>query len=241
MFPDTPQDATVDSSPTNDTQLDATQPESQAVDSSSTESTQDSSSQQQDANQGAAAPAPGLPPKDNLYGEFRRKMFEEIAPLIQGAVRDSMLGLQQSQAQTQAVSEVKYQGKYGKADLENVLRHPNATEEDKFFATRGLAYIEAREDTLRDLDTRNEKAQSQSRDAQALQGIVTDYPNLFNRASGQWNFADPLWQKAMQVYNSDARLQAHKNEGLRIAIDRAYAQMAREGQVVIRARTGESL
>lgn len=234
MLNDGQQDAIVDSSATNETQNDANQTESQVVDSSSTDTTQDSSSQQQDANKGADTQNQGLPPKDNLYGEFRRKMFEELTPIIQGAVRDSMLGLQANQAQgnQQTVNEVKYQGKYGKAELENVLRHPNATEDDKMFANRGLAYIEAREDTLKDIDTRSEKAQSQTRQQAALQGIISDYPNLFNKASNQWNFGEPLWQNAMRIYNSEPRLQSYQNEGLRIAIDRAYAQMAREGQVV---------
>lgn len=228
------QDAQVGSSPTPEN--DANQPESQGADSSSVDTTQTSSSQQQDANNGADTTG-NLPPKDNLYGEFRRKILDEVGPIIQGAVRESMLGLQsQNVAGPAQTNEVKYQGKYGKADLENILRHPDATESDKLFATRGLSYIDAKEDIMKEIDGRSEKQATQNRQSQALQSIVNDYPQVFNRQANQWNFADPLWQKAMQIYNSEARLQSFGNEGLRVAIDRAYAQMAREGQLQIKKK-----
>lgn len=226
-------DAQVDSSTTNE-QIDANSAESQVVDSSSTDTTQTSSTQQQVAKEGADA-TNNLPPKDNLYGEFRRKIFDEIAPIIQSTVRESMLGMQgQQQGAQQQVNEVKYQGKYGKRDLEAILMHPDATEQDKMFANRGLGYIETKEDLTREFESKNERQVAQSRQNQALQGIIADYPNLFNKASNQWNFAEPLWQKAMQIYNSEPRLQGYQNEGLRIAVDRAYAQMARDGQVQIK-------
>lgn len=233
MFVDDNQDANpVDPSTTeNETQNNA---EGQQTDSSQVADAQAPPSQQQDANPSADAGS-GLPPKDNLYGEFRRKIFEEMMPLVQGAVRESMLGMQgqqatSSQPQTQ---EVKYQGKYGKAELESILRHPDANEHDKMFANRGLAYIESKEDILREIDTRTEKQASQTRQGQALQGIITDYPQVFNRQANQWNFADPLFQKAMQLYNANDRLRAFGNEGLRVAMDQVYAQMAREGQVQV--------
>lgn len=225
-------DAQVDSSTTNE-QIDANSTESQVSASSADDTTQTTSTQQQVAKEGAEA-TNNLPPKDNLYGEFRRKIFEEIAPIIQSSVRESMLGMQGQQQNTQQVQEIKYQGKYGKRELEAILMHPDATEQDKMFANRGLGYIETKEDITREIDGRNEKQVSQSRQNQALQGIIADYPNLFNKSSNQWNFAEPLWQKAMQIYNSEPRLQGYQNEGLRIAIDRAYAQMARDGQVQIK-------
>lgn len=233
------QDAQVDSSATN---LEETQntPVSQGADSSQADTTQDSSSQQQDANQGAVQGG-GLPPKDNLVGEIRRKLLEELSPLIQSTVRDSMLGFQQGQGQggfNQQASrpqqeEPKYQN-YTRSQLEQILRHPDATTEDKMFANRGLGVIEAKEETLNTFRSETEKQQNQSRQQQALHSIVSDYPQVFNKQTGQWNFADPLFQKAMQAYNVDPRLQAFGNEGLRVAVDRAYAQMAREGQLTIK-------
>lgn len=228
-------DAQVDSSTTDAIQTDANTTESQVTDSSAVDTTQTPPSQQQDANKGADA-TNGLPPKDNLYGEFRRKMFDEMLPIIQGTVRESMLGLQSQQGGQAQVQEVKYQGKYGKSQLEAILTHPDATESDKLFANRGLAYIETKEDMTRELETRNEKQLSQSRQSQALQSIISDYPNLFNKAANQWNFSEPLWIKAMQIYNSDQRLSSFGNEGLRVAVDRAYATMAREGQVQIKKK-----
>lgn len=232
---ETPQDAMTESSPVEDNQTQTT-PESQESGSSPAEQAQVPSSQQQDAKQGADA---GLPPKENLYGEFRRKIFEEIAPVIQGAVRESMLGFQGQVAGQQAQGksdEVKYQGKYTTADLEAILRHPDANEYDKHFANRGLAYIEARQDTMKDMRATQETQANQSRQSQALQSIVQDYPQVFNKSSNSWNFADPLWQRSMQIYNSEPRLQGYGNEGLRVAMDRAYAQMAREGQLTIKKK-----
>lgn len=228
-----PQDAQIDSSPITDDQT-QNSVESAQGDSSTPESAQASSSQQQDANQGAV-PNNGLPPKDNLYGEFRRKIFDEIAPIIQGTVREAMLGAQGQvgNAAQPKGEEYKYQGKYSKADLESILRHPDANEYDKNFANRGLSVIEAKEEAIREFQTHAEKQANQSRQAQALQGIVQDYPQIYNRQTNSWNFADPLFQRAMQFYNSDDRLRAFGNEGMRVAVDRAYAQLAREGQVTI--------
>lgn len=231
---ETQQDAQVDPSPT-ETQETQTQtnPEGQESASSAEETTQTPPSQQQDANKGAAQDA--LPPKENLYGEFRRKILDEMGPFIQSAVRESMLGVQPGQQaqQGQQPQELKYQGKYSAGELERIIMHPDATEQDKLFATRGLAYIEARQDTLKEIDTRQERQTVQSRQAQAIQGVIKDYPQVFNRSTNSWNFADPLFQKSMQYYNSEPRLQAFGNEGLRIAMDRAYADMARDGQVQI--------
>lgn len=229
------QDAQVDPSPTPESQTDANKSESQETDSSTVDTTQSLPSQQQDANKGAD-PNTGLPPKDNLYGEFRRKIFEEIAPIIQGSVREAMLGVQGQQQTQVQTPELKYQGKYSTNDLEAILRHPDAIESDKLFATRGLAYIEARQDTMKDIDQKQEKQVNQSRQGQALQGIVSDYPQVFNKQTNQWNFADPLWQKTMQIYNNNDRLKSFGNEGLRVAMDSAYAQMAREGQVTLKKK-----
>lgn len=210
-------------------------PESAAVESSTTEQAQPTPSQQQDANQGAV-PNNQLPPKDNLYGEFRRKIFEEISPIIQGTVREALLGQQQIAVPQSQTQETKYQGKYTAQDLENILRHPDANEYDKSFATRGLAYIDAKQDILKEIDSRDEKRTVTSRQQQALQDIVKDYPQVFNPQTNQWNFTDPLWQTAMRFYNSEPRLQGFGNEGLRVAMDRAYAQMAREGQLNIKKK-----
>lgn len=210
-------------------------PESAAVESSTTEQAQPTPSQQQDANQGAV-PNNQLPPKDNLYGEFRRKIFEEISPIIQGTVREALLGQQQVAVPQSQTQETKYQGKYTAQDLENILRHPDANEYDKSFATRGLAYIDAKQDILKEIDSRDEKRTVTSRQQQALQDIVKDYPQVFNPQTNQWNFTDPLWQTAMRFYNSEPRLQSFGNEGLRVAMDRAYAQMAREGQLNIKKK-----
>lgn len=224
----------MDSSPIETTQ-DANQTESQVAESSAADTTQPSPSQQQDANKGAEL-GNALPPKDNLVGEIRRKILEDLGPLVQGSVREAMLGFQTQQSVAPKSEEIKYQGKYGTAELERILNHPEATDADKHFANRGLAYIEARQDTLRDIDTRREKEVSQSRQTQALQSIVKDYPQVFNRQTNQWNFADPLWQKTMQIYNNDPRLQSFGNEGLRVAMDSAYSAMAREGQVTLKKK-----
>lgn len=230
---DNTQDAnTVDSSAieTNETQNDAL---SQQDTPSQSEQTQVLPSEQADANQSAAPNQ--LPPKDNLYGEFRRKIFEEISPLIQGAVRESMLGLQQNQASSQQqTQEAKYQGKYSKADLEAILRHPDANDYDKNFANRGLSVLEAKEEITREVRADQERTISQSRQNQAIQSIISDYPQVFNRQANTWNFSDPLFQRAMQFYNSDDRLRAFGNEGLRVALDMAYAQEAREGKLQTR-------
>lgn len=217
-------------------QVEETQSTDQINQDSSSQSNTDqaSSSPQQDANP-SADPKTGLPPKENLYGEFRRKIFDEIVPVIQGSVREAMLGHTQNQPnQTAQKPEMKYQGKYSSRELENILSHPSATESDKLFANRGLAYIEARQDTMQDIETRSERNANESRQTQALQGIVKDYPQVFNPQTNQWNFADPLWQKTMAVYNSRAELKQFGNEGLRVAMDSAYSSMAREGQVTLK-------
>ena len=237
MNDDIQQDAQVDSSATE--QETQHTPENQGDSSSQSNVVQVPSSQQQDANQGAEAGST-LPPKDNLVGEIRRKLLDEMGPMIQATVRESMLGLQNygNQQQAQPVKpqeEFKYKN-YSKQQLEQILMHPDATEQDKMFANRGLGVIESQEEALSKFDSRLEKQQSQGRQTQALQAIISDYPQVFNKQTGQWNFTDPLFQRTMQSYNTDQRLQAFGNEGLRVAMDRAYSQMAREGQLTLKKK-----
>lgn len=229
------QDAQVDSSTT---QVEETQQTEQGTQDNSSQSndTQASTSQQPGTQNEGAVSGQGLPPKENLYGEFRRKMFEEMTPLIQNTIREALITNQSSQT-SQSQSEIKYEGKYTERELETIKRHPNATEEDKLFAVEGLAYIKSRRDMLSDLDQRAKTQQTEARQTQALQSIVRDYPQVYDQKTNQWNFLDPLWQRTMQVYNSDPRnLKQFGNEGLRVAMDSAFSQMTRENQTVLKKK-----
>lgn len=234
---ETPQDAQVDSSPADQIQETQINSESQGADSSQAEDAQLPSSQQQDANKGADG-GKGIP-QQNIYGEMRRKILEEITPIISTTVREVMLGSQQHQAnvpgsapQTAQKEEAKYRG-YTQSQLETIMSHPDATEQDRTFALRGLSVLEAKQETMKEFESQSQRVQAQSRSQAALQEIIRDYPQLYNATTNQWNFQDPLFQKAMQLYNAEPRLQQFGNEGLRVAVDRTFAQMARDGKLAL--------
>ena len=210
--------------------------ESPLVDSSTTENVQDETTQQQVAKEGAAEETV---PKANVEGEVKRRLAEEMGPLVQQAVQQALASQQanrpiQTQPQVQS-EESKYKG-YSKSQLENVLNHPEATEQDRMFANRGLGVLEAKEEAVKEFDTRAQKVQGQARQQSALGDIVRDYPQVYAKETNSWNFADPLFQRGMQIYNSDQRLVSFGNEGLQVAMDRAFAQMTREGSLALKKK-----
>lgn len=206
--------------------------ESPLVESSATETVQPESTQQQVAKEGAADE---MVPKANVEGEVKRRLAEELPNLVNKAVQQA-LASRPIQTQPQVSSEEsKYKG-YTKQQLENVLNHPDATDQDRMFANRGLGVLEAKEEAVREFDSRNQHAQAQSRQQAALGEIVRDYPQVYVKETNSWNFSDPLFQRGMQIYNSDPRLASFGNEGLQVAMDRAFAQMTREGSLALKKK-----
>lgn len=206
--------------------------ETAQVESSTTETVQPESTQQQVAKESAAEE---MVPKANVEGEVKRRLSEELPNLVNAAVQQA-LASRPIQTQPQVSSEEsKYKG-YTKSQLENVLNHPDATEQDRMFANRGLGVLEAKEEAVREFDSRHKQAQTQSRQQSALGDVVRDYPQVYIKETNTWNFSDPLFQRGMQIYNSDPRLVSFGNEGLQVAMDRAFAQMTREGSVALKKK-----
>src|SRR3990167_4067430 len=204
--------------------------ESPLVDSSTTEEVQPDTTQQQVAKEGAAEE---MVPKANVEGEVKRRLSEELPILVQQAVQQALANQQVRPVQTQpqvTSEESKYNG-YTKSQLENVLNHPEATEQDRLFANRGLGVLEAKEEATKEFDTRQQTIQTQSRQQSALGEIVRDYPQIYKKETNSWDFSDPLFQRGMQIFNSDPRLVSFGNEGLQVAMDRAFAQLTREGSL----------
>lgn len=234
-------DAMVDSSATEevqDTQAQATQ--GQGTDSPTVDNVQADPSQQQDAKEGAAEGKEEFVPKANVEGEVKRRLQEQMNPLIQQAVDAALARFQSQPNQRQGAGQVaqeepKYKN-YSKSQLETILAHPEATEQDKLFATRGLGVLEAKEETLNTFRSEQAKITAQSSQQKAMQRITTDYPTAFNPNTGTWNYADPVFQRAMQVMSEDPRLNQFGNEGLLVALDRAYARMAREGLIEVKKK-----
>lgn len=211
--------------------------ESPLVDSSTTETVQPDTTQQQVAKEGAAEGE--FVPKANVEGEVKRRLAEEMGPLVQQAVQQALAsqranGSTHTQPQVSS-EEPKYKG-YTKAQLENVLAHPDATDQDRMFANRGLGVLEAKEEAVREFDSRQQKVQTQSRQQSALGEIVRDYPQVYIKESNSWNYSDPLFQRGMAIFNSDPRLANFGNEGLQVAMDRAFAQMTREGSLALKKK-----
>ena len=184
-------------------------------------------------------PAEEMVPKANVEGEVKRRLAEELPNLVQQAVQQALASQQgsrpiQTQPQVQS-EEPKYKG-YTKAQLENVINHAEATEQDRMFANRGLGVLEAKEDALAEFDSRQARVQMQSRQQSALAEVVRDYPQVYIKESNSWNFSDPLFQRGMAIYNSDQRLVSFGNEGLQVAMDRAFAQMTREGSSALKKK-----
>lgn len=203
------------------------------VESSTTETAQPESTQQQVAKEGAAEE---MVPKANIEGEVKRRLADELPILVQQAVQQALSQQRSVQTQPQVQSEeAKYKG-YTKSQLENVLNHPDATEQDRMFANRGLGVLEAKEEAVKEFDTRNQKVQAQSKQQAALGEIVRDYPQVYVKETNSWNFQDPLFQRGMQIYNSDPRLVSFGNEGLQVAMDRAFAQLTREGSLTLKKK-----
>ena len=199
------------------------------VEPSTTETVQPEPTTQPVATEGAAEE---MVPKANVEGEVKRRLAEELPNLVNKAVQQAMAN-RPIQTQPQVSSEEsKYKG-YTKAQLENVLGHPDATEQDRMFANRGLGVLEAKEEAVKEFDSRNTKAQTQNRQQSALGDIVRDYPQVYFKETNSWNFSDPLFQRGMAIYNSDPRLVSFGNEGLQVAMDRAFAQMTREGSLAL--------
>ena len=199
------------------------------VEPSTTETVQPEPTTQPVATEGAAEE---MVPKANVEGEVKRRLAEELPNLVNKAVQQAMAN-RPIQTQPQVSSEEsKYKG-YTKAQLENVMNHPEATEQDRMFANRGLGVLEAKEEAVKEFDSRNTKAQTQNRQQSALGEIVRDYPQVYFKETNSWNFSDPLFQRGMAIYNSDPRLVSFGNEGLQVAMDRAFAQMTREGSLAL--------
>jgi len=206
--------------------------ESPLVESSATETVQPESTQQQVAKEGAAEE---MVPKANVEGEVKRRLAEELPNLVNKAVQQAMAS-RPIQTQPQVSSEEsKYKG-YTKTQLENVLNHPEATEQDRMFANRGLGVLEAKEEAVKEFDSRHQQVQTQSRQHAALGELVRDYPQVYIKETNSWNFSDPLFQRGMAIYNSDPRLVSFGNEGLQVAMDRAFAQMTREGSIALKKK-----
>lgn len=204
--------------------------ESPLVESSTTETVQPDTTQQQVAKEGAADE---MVPKANVEGEVKRRLAEELPNLVNQAVQKALSTQRPVQTQQQVSSEEsKYKG-YTKSQLENVLNHPDATDQDRMFANRGLGVLEAKEEAVKEFDTRSQNAQSQTRQQSALGEIVKDYPQVYSKETNSWNFSDPLFQRGMQIYNSDQRYLTLGNEGLQVAMDRAFAQLTREGSLAL--------
>ena len=177
-------------------------------------------------------PAEEMVPKANVDGEVKRRISEELPNLVQQAVQQAMANYQARpiQTQPQVVEENKYQG-YNKVQLENVINHPDATDQDRAFANRGLGVLEAEERAVTRYRTEQGQTEAQRRQANAFQEIMTDYPGAFNPQTGQWNLADPVVNMASQIFNNEPRLKAAGHEGLQVAMDRAYAKLTRQGSL----------
>lgn len=233
-------DAQVDSSPTEVTEESQTLNTEVAQSASSTVDLSQASdpTQQQVAKEGAAEEKEGFVPKANVDGEVKRRLHEEMAPLIQQAVREALSGYQAQTNQRApaqvATEEPKYKG-YSKQQLETILTHPEATEQDKFFAVRGLGVLEAKEESIQTLKVEQEKTVAQSRQAIARQKIAQDYPSAVS-PNGMLNYGDPVLQEAVREFQSEPRLQSLGDEGLLVALDRAYARMVRLGQIDIKKK-----
>ena len=177
-------------------------------------------------------PAEEMVPKANVEGEVKRRLAEELPNLVQQAVQQAMAGYQARpvQMQPQVVEENKYQG-YSKAQLENVIGHPDATDQDRAFANRGLGVLEAEERAVTRFKSEQGQSEAQRKQSQSFSEIQADYPSAFNPQTGQWNLADPVVNMATQIFNSEPRLKAAGYEGLQVAMDRAFAKLTRQGSL----------
>lgn len=209
--------------------------ESPLVDSSTTENDQAVDTTAETVAK--ETPAVEMVPKANVEGEVKRRLAEEMGPLVQQAVQQALAGRETRPVQTQPnqSDESKYKG-YTKLQLENVLTHPDATEQDRMFANRGLGVLEAKEEAVREFDSRSQKLQTQSRQQSSLAEIVRDYPQVYSKETNTWNNSDPLFQRGMAIFNSDPRLLQAGNEGLQFAMDRAFAQLTREGSLALKKK-----
>lgn len=202
--------------------------EATQVDSSTTETAQPvDTTQQQVAKEGAAEE---MVPKANVEGEVKRRLSEELPNLVQQAVQQALASQQVRSVQTQPLEENKYQG-YTKQQLENVLAHPDATEQDRAFANRGLGVLEAEERAVTRFKSEQGQTEAQRKQAQAFSELQADYPGAYNPVTGQWNLTDPVVNMATQIFNSDTRLKSAGYEGLQVAMDRAFAKLTRQGSL----------
>lgn len=178
-------------------------------------------------------PAEEMIPKANVDGEVKRRLAEELPGLVHQAVQQAMASYQTRPVQTQPqiTEENKYQG-YSKVQLDNVLNHPDATEQDRAFANRGLGVLEAEERAITRFRSEQGQTETQRKQAQAFAEIQIDYPGAFNPQTGQWNLNDPVVNMASQIFNSDPRLKNAGHEGLQVAMDRAFAKLTRQGSLV---------
>lgn len=213
--------------------------ESPLVDSSTTEAAPVLETTQQPGSQNeGAVEVNKVIPKENVEGEVKRRLQEEMMPIIQQTVRElmaSQAGNRPVQTQPQVTEESKYKG-YTKTQLENVLNHPDATEQDRLFANRGLGVLEAKEEAAKEFEQKQQKVISQTRQQAALGEVIRDYPQVYSKESNSWNYSDPLFQRGMAIFNSDPRLVSFGNEGIQVAMDRAFAQMTREGSMAIKKK-----
>lgn len=162
----------------------------------------------------------GVPWK-NREAEIRRKLIEEIVPVIRQTVQETISATKPQETQQAQTQPQQYSLEQLEWIEEN---HP----EYKVWARSEKSRIikdEAKREALAEM-RKETRTQGLEQDKQtALRNVFQRYPTAF--VSGQWNHSDPLVQRALQLYSSRKSFQ-EDGFGLEGAFDMAFGQMAYE-------------
>lgn len=164
-------------------------------------------------------------PWANREAEIRRKLRAEMAEeqriLIQQGIQEALKATKTEAPQTSSQSPLaqysdeqllwieendanwKFQ-----ARLEREKRIEKRAEENAFKRLKG--------ETTKQTDEQVQQA--------AIQNVLKKYPNVNDPTNLRWNESDPLYQRAVQIYNSHPSFK--QPGGIEVAFDKAYAEMA---------------
>lgn len=162
-------------------------------------------------------------PWANRRMEIRQDILKEVSPTL-NALQEELRQLRESR---NSQASTPSSPKYTLTDLdwieENHPEHANWAKQERL----KLIKAEAVQEALSQFKNETAKERAVREQQEAIQTVVTRHPELIDKATGQWNTASPLYQRAMQVYGSDPSYRNHPR-GLEAAVRVAYGDLAYE-------------
>lgn len=163
-------------------------------------------------------------PWQNREAELRRKVVAEIMPALRQTLQEELRQSREAQSNEAPASSSP---KYTLQDLdwieENHPEHANWVKLERLKMIKAEAAEEAYNRLKKETEGERNKRESQ----EAIQSVISRFPELLDKSTNQWNVSNPLYQRAMQVYGRDPSYRNHPR-GLEAAVTQAFGELAYE-------------